>query len=119
MDEATARGLLSGSLALPVDELSRILGPSDYRQRNRKFPLKRRSTGGFLQCKTEKFLKPGKFPGELQKSTNHKYIGIVSPDRTIRSLVSSFNEFVVVTNSMEQLTRLARVFDKGDKFSLA
>ena len=47
----------------------------------------------------EKFPQAKTVSGEIAKSGNHKYRGIASPDRTIRSLVSSFNEFVVVTNS--------------------
>ena len=150
MDEATARGTpllrlsedraesarskekYSRQLCLPVDELSRILGPklissvaitgSDPFLRTGTsltliFEAKQKE--GLLaalamrrmQAK-EKFSQAKPVSGEIPKSANHKYEGIASPDRTIRSFVSSFNEFVVVTNSMEQLTRLAKVFDK-------
>ena len=71
-----------------------------------------------MQAK-KKFPKAKSVSGKIPKSANHKYEGIASPDRTIRSFVCSLNDFVVVTNSMEQLTRLARVFDKGDQFSLS
>ena len=145
MDEATARGTpllrlsedraesarskekYSKHLCLPVDELSRILGPklissvaitgSDPFLRTGTamtliFEAKQKE--GLLaalavrrmQAK-EKFPQARKVSGTISKSANHKYEGIASPDRTIRSFVSSFNEFVVVTNSTEQLTRLA------------
>ena len=152
MEEATARGTpllrlsedraesarskekYSRQLCLPVDELSRILGPklissvaitgSDPFLRTGTsltliFEAKQKE--GLLaalalrrvQAK-EKFPQSKTLSGKIPKSTNHKYEGIASPDRTIKSLVSSFNEFVVVTNSMEQLTLLARVFDKKE-----
>ena len=152
MDEATLRGTpllrlsedraesarskekYSQQLCLPVDELSRILGPklissvaitgSDPFLRTGTsltliFEAKQKE--GLLaalamrrmQAK-EKFSQAKPVSGKIPKSANHKYEGIASPDRTIRSFVSSFNEFVVVTNSMEQLTRLARVFDQKE-----
>ncbi|MBT3666157.1 MAG: hypothetical protein HN548_01660 [Opitutae bacterium] len=150
MDEATLRGTpllrlsegraesarskekYSQQLCLPVDELSRILGPklissvaitgSDPFLRTGTsltliFEAKQKE--GLLaalamrrmQAK-EKFPHAKSVSGKITKSANHKYEGIASPDRTIRSFVSSFNEFVVVTNSMEQLAHLARVFDQ-------
>ena len=152
MDEATLRGTpllrlsedraesarskekYSQQLCLPVDELSRILGPklitsvaitgSDPFLRTGTsltliFEAKQKE--GLLaalamrrmQAK-EKFPQAKPVSGKIPKSANHTYEGMASPDRIIRSFVSSFNEFVVVTNSMEQLTRLARVFDQKE-----
>ena len=133
-ESARSKEKYSQQLCLPVDEFSRILGPklissvaitgSDPFLRTGTsltliFEAKQKE--GLLaalalrrmQAK-EKFPQAKSVSGKIAKSANHKYEGIASPDRTIRSLVSSFNEFVVVTNSMEQLTRLARVFDKKE-----
>ena len=152
MDEATLRGTpllrlsedraesarskekYSQQLCLPVDELSRILGPklissvaitgSDPFLRTGTsltliFEAKQKEgliaalAMRRMQAK-EKFPQAKPVSGKIPKSANHTYEGMASPDRTIRSFVSSFNEFVVVTNSMEQLTRLTKVFDKKD-----
>ena len=152
MDQATARGTpllrlsedraesarskekYSQQLCLPVDELSRILGPklissvaitgSDPFLRtgtSLTLVFEAKQKEGLLaalalrrmQAK-EKFPQAKSVSGKIPKSANHKYEGIASPDRTIRSFVSSFNEFVVVTNSIQQLTHLARVFDKKE-----
>jgi hypothetical protein len=133
-ESARSKEKYSQQLCLPVDELSRILGPklissvaitgSDPFLRTGTsltliFEAKQKE--GLLaalamrrmQAK-EKFPQAKPVSGKIPKSVNHTYEGIASPDRTIRSFVSSFNEFVVVTNSMEQLTRLARVFDKKE-----
>lgn len=152
MDEATARGTpllrlsedraesarskekYSQQLCLPVDELSRILGPKLISSvaMTGSDPFLRTGTSltlifeakqkeGLLaalamrrmQAK-EKFPQAKSVSGKITKSAHHRYEGIASPDRTIRSFVSSFDEFVVVTNSMEQLNRLARVFDQKE-----
>ncbi len=152
IDEATARGTpflhlsegrsesarskekYSKQLCLPIDELSRTLGPklissvaitgSDPFLRTgtsltlifeakQKEVLMAALDLGRIQAK-EKFSQAKLVSRKIPKSANHKYKGIASPDQTIRSFVSSFNEFVVVTNSVEQLTRLARVFDKKE-----
>ncbi len=133
-ESARSKEKYSQQLCLPVDEFSRILGPklissvaitgSDPFLRTGTsltliFEAKQKE--GLLaalalrriQAK-EKFSQAKSVSGKIPKSANHQYEGIVSPDRTIRSFVCSFNEFVVVTNSMEQLTRLTKVFDKKD-----
>ena len=133
-ESARSKEKYSQQLCLPVDELSRILGPklissvaitgSDPFLRTGTsltliFEAKQKE--GLLaalamrrmQAK-EKFPQAKPVSGKIPKSVNHTYEGIASPDRTIRSFISSFNEFVVVTNSMEQLTRFARVFDQKD-----
>ena len=133
-ESARSKEKYSQQLCLPVDEFSRILGPklissvaitgSDPFLRTGTsltliFEAKQKE--GLLAALTlrrmqakEKFPQAKSVSGKIPKSANHKYEGIASPDRTIRSFVSSFNEFVVVTNSMEQLIRLTRVFDKKE-----
>ena len=132
-ESARSKEKYSQQLCLPVDEFSRILGPklissvaitgSDpFLHRNFSYThFRSYKKEGLLAALTlrrmqakEKFPQAKSVSGKIPKSANHKYEGIASPDRTIRSFVSSFNEFVVVTNSMEQLIRLTRVFDKKE-----
>jgi hypothetical protein len=133
-ESARSKEKYSKQLCLPVDELARILGPklissvaitgSDpFLRTGTSLTLifEAKQKAGLLSALAlrrmqakEKFPQAKPVSGKIPKSASHTYKGIASPDRTVRSFVSSFNEFVVVTNSMEQLTRLARVFEKKD-----
>ena len=56
--------------------------------------------------------------GKIPNFEKFSYQGLASPDRSIRSFVASFSDFVVVTNSLDQLTRIAQVFEgKSDSLS--
>jgi len=50
--------------------------------------------------------------------TSQTYQGAVSPDHSIQSFVTSFGDYVVVTNSRQQIIRIAEVF-RGKSTSLA
>ena len=152
MDEATARGTpllrlsegraesarskekYSKQLCLPIDELSRMLGPtlissvaitgSDPFLRtgtSLTFVFEAKQKQALLAALAlrrmeaqKKLPKAQTVSGTIPQAQKHKYEGIKTEDHSIRSLVCSFDNFVVVTNSLEQLTRLARVFDRKE-----
>ena len=56
---------------------------------------------------------------KIPQSNEARYEGLTTKDKSIRSFVSSFDNFVVVTNSIDQLTQIAKVFEqKAQKPSL-
>ena len=152
LDEATARGTpllrlgenraesarskekYSRQLCLPIDNLSRMLGPKLISSvaMTGSDPFFRTGTSLTLIFETEqkqgllaalklrrmeaqkKFPKAQAVKGSIPQANKHKYVGINTQDRLIQSFVCSFGNFVVVTNSMNQLSRLARVFDKKE-----
>ena len=152
MDEATARGTpllrltegraesarskekYSKQLCLPIDELSRMLGPKLISSvaitgcdpflrtgTSLTFVFEAKQKQALLAALALRRMEAQKkhpqaqtVSGTIPQAQKHKYKGIKTQDHSIRSLVCSFDNFVVVTNSLEQLTRLARVFDKKE-----
>ncbi len=153
LDEATSRGTpllrlseeraesarskekYARQLCLPMDRLSRILGPelissisitgSDpFLRTGTSLTLifqARQKEALLAALKLRRMEALRKFPeaklvsGKIPDSEKGGYEGISSEDRAIRSLVSSFDDFVVVSNSFEQLTRISRVFDQKQR----
>ena len=62
----------------------------------------------------KKFPKAEAVAGTIPRAQKYKYRGIKTEDCSIQSFVCSFENFIVVTNTLEQLTLLARVFDKKE-----
>ena len=147
MDEATKRGTpivrlgekraesarskekYSQQLCLPVDQLSRLLGPELIASVaiTGSDPFLRTGTSLTLifEAKQKEALLTAlafrrlemqkKFPfaesvkGKIPKSKNLTYEGLTSVNRSIRSFVSSIDNFVIVSNSLHQLSRIAQV----------
>jgi len=128
-ESARSREKYSQQLCLPVDRLSEIIGPkliasvaitgSDPFLRTGTsltiiFQAKQKQTLlaalSLYRVEAQKKSPSAKlFQGKIPGFENSSFIGLSSPDRSIRSYVSSFGNFVVVTNSIEQLIRIAKV----------
>ena len=124
----------SQQLCLPIDDLSRILGPKLISSVaiTGSDPFFRTGTSLTLVFEAKqkqallaalalqrmeiqkKFPKAQAVAGTIPRVQKYKYKGIKTEDCSIQSFVCSFENFIVVTNSLEQLTRLARVFDKKE-----
>ena len=137
-ESARSKEKYSQQLCLPVDKLSRTLGPklissvaitgSDPFLRTgtsltfvfeAKGKLALLAALAVRRMETERNFEEAKpVDGKIPNFEKFSYQGLVSPDRSIRSLVASFGDFVVVTNSLDQLTRIAQVFEgKSDSLS--
>ena len=153
MDEATTRGTpllrlseeraesarskekYSQQLCLPVDKVSRMLGPklissvaitgSDpfirtgtslavIFEAKQKQALIAALTMRRMEAQ-KKYKSANPVSGKIPQSPKSNYIGLTTKDRSIRTFVSSFGNFVVVTNSMDQLIRIARIFEQKNQ----
>ena len=130
-ESARSKEKYSQQLCLPMDELSRILGPELISSVaiTGSDPFIRTGTSFtvIFEAKQKQALvaalavrrmeahnnhKGSKMVnGEIPQSNKNHYQGLTTRDRSIRSFVASFDNFVVVTNSVSQLTRIAKVFD--------
>ena len=134
-ESARSKEKYSEQLCLPSDELSRILGPklissvaitgSDPFIRTGTcftviFEAKQKQSllSALALRRMEAHKKnddSGMVSGKIPQSKTSNYQGLTTKDRSIRSFVSSFDNFVVVTNSIDQLTQIAKVFEQKNK----
>ena len=134
-ESARSKEKYSEQLCLPSDELSRILGPklissvaitgSDPLIRTGTcftviFEAKQKQSllSALALRRMEAHKKnddSGMVSGKIPQSKTSNYQGLTTKDRSIRSFVSSFDNFVVVTNSIDQLTQIAKVFEQKNK----
>ena len=134
-ESARSKEKYSEQLCLPSDELSRILGPklissvaitgSDPFIRTGTcftviFEAKQKQSllSALALRRMEAHKKnddSGMVSGKIPQSKTSNYQGLTTKDRSIRSFVSSFDNFVVVTNSIDQLTKIAKVFEQKNK----
>ena len=134
-ESARSKEKYSEQLCLPSDELSRILGPklissvaitgSDpFIRTGTCFTVifearQKQSLLSALALRRMEAHKKnddsGMVSGKIPQSKTSNYQGLTTKDRSIRSFVSSFDNFVVVTNSIDQLTQIAKVFEQKNK----
>ena len=134
-ESARSKEKYSEQLCLPSDELSRILGPklissvaitgSDPFIRTGTcftviFEAKQKQSllSALALRRMEAHKKnddSGMVSGKIPQSKTSNYQGLTTKDRSIRSFVASFDNFVVVTNSIDQLTQIAKVFEQKNK----
>ena len=133
-ESARSKEKYSEQLCLPSDELSRILGPKLISSVaiTGSDPFIRTGTcfGHFRSKQKQSLLSAlalrrmeahkknddsGMVSGKIPQSKTSNYQGLTTKDRSIRSFVSSFDNFVVVTNSIDQLTQIAKVFEQKNK----
>ena len=134
-ESARSKEKYSEQLCLPSDELSRILGPklissvaitgSDpFIRTGTCFTVifearQKQSLLSALALRRMEAHKKnddsGMVSGKIPQSKTSNYQGLTTKDRSIRSFVSSFDNFVVVTNSIDQLTKIAKVFEQKNK----
>ena len=134
-ESARSKEKYSQQLCLPVDKLSRTLGSTLISSVaiTGSDPFLRTGTSLTIvfEAKNKKALlaalavrrleAQNQFPdakpadGRIPKFDHLRYEGLISNDRSIRSFVASFGKFVVVTNSINQLSRIAGVFSEKEK----
>ena len=134
-ESARSKEKYSQQLCLPVDELSQILGPklisavaitgSDpfirtgtslavIFEAKKKQALIAALTMRRMEAQ-KKYKGANPVSGKIPQSQKSNYVGLITKDRSIRTFVSSFEHFVVVTNSMDQLIQIARVFEQKNQ----
>ena len=134
-ESARSKEKYSQQLCLPVDELSQILGPklistvaitgSDpfirtgtslavIFEAKKKQALIAALTMRRMEAQ-KKYKGANPVSGKIPQSQKSNYVGLITKDRSIRTFVSSFDHFVVVTNSMDQLIQIARVFEQKNQ----
>ncbi len=133
-ESARSKEKYSQQLCLPVDEFSRVLGTKLISSVaiTGSDPFFRTGTSLTLVFEAKqkqallaalalqrmeiqkKFPKAEAVAGTIPRAQKYKYRGIKTEDCSIQSFVCSFENFIVVTNTLEQLTLLARVFDKKE-----
>ena len=134
-ESARSKEKYSQQLCLPVNELSQILGPklistvaitgSDpfirtgtslavIFEAKKKQALIAALTMRRMEAQ-KKYKGANPVSGKIPQSQKSNYVGLITKDRSIRTFVSSFEHFVVVTNSMDQLIQIARVFEQKNQ----
>mgnify|MGYP001414620898 CR=1 FL=1 len=134
-ESARSKEKYSQQLCLPVDELSQIFGPklistvaitgSDpfirtgtslavIFEAKKKQALIAALTMRRMEAQ-KKYKGANPVSGKIPQSQKSNYVGLITKDRSIRTFVSSFEHFVVVTNSMDQLIQIARVFEQKNQ----
>ena len=134
-ESARSKEKYSQQLCLPVDELSQIFGPklistvaitgSDpfirtgtslavIFEAKKKQALIAALTMRRMEAQ-KKYKGANPVSGKIPQSQKSNYVGLITKDRSIRTFVSSFDHFVVVTNSMDQLIQIARVFEQKNQ----
>ena len=135
VESAGSKEKYSKQLCLPLDKLSKMLGPklissiaitgSDpFIRTGTSFTVifEAKQKQALLAALALRRIEAHKLnqdsstvKAKIPQSNEAKYEGLTTKDKSIQSFVSSFDNFVVVTNSIDQLTQIAKVFEQKAK----